>query len=115
MPWGKPWDGGEKPPAWDPGPGNPGPRKPGDRQDCQRISGKRRRKSMAVLSVPGAQSPRERFFMKFRGTEAHLNRHEFPASWAGLAAPRRLVLIRPFAGRDFLWRASGGEDLAVPW
>src|ERR1017187_10629949 len=26
--------------------------KSGDRQDCQRISGKRRRKSMAVLSVP---------------------------------------------------------------
>src|SRR5674476_1119948 len=26
----------------------------GDRQDCQRISGKRRQKSMAVLSVPGA-------------------------------------------------------------
>src|ERR1019366_6177206 len=29
------------------------PAEPGDRQDCQRISGKRRRKSMAVLSVPG--------------------------------------------------------------
>ena len=28
----------------------------GDRQDCQRISGKRRRKSMAVLSVPGGYS-----------------------------------------------------------
>jgi hypothetical protein len=27
---------------------------PGDRQDCQRISGKVRRKSMAVLSVPGS-------------------------------------------------------------
>src|ERR1019366_7508379 len=29
-------------------------RGPGDRQDCQRISGKQRRKFMAVLSVPGA-------------------------------------------------------------
>src|ERR1017187_3522198 len=28
----------------------------GDRQDCQRISGKRRRKSMALLSVPGVLS-----------------------------------------------------------
>jgi hypothetical protein len=27
--------------------------KPGDRRGCQRISGKRRRKSMAVSSVPG--------------------------------------------------------------
>src|ERR1035441_5754841 len=29
------------------------PGKTGDRRDCQRISGKRRRKSMAVSSVPG--------------------------------------------------------------
>src|ERR1035441_8312195 len=31
-------------------------RKSGDRQGCQRISGKGRRKSMAVLSVPGVLS-----------------------------------------------------------
>src|ERR1017187_560354 len=30
-----------------------GPGEPGDRRGCQRISGKRRRKSMAVSSVPG--------------------------------------------------------------
>ena len=30
----------------------------GDRQDCQRISGKKRRKSMAVLSVPGGPQRR---------------------------------------------------------
>src|ERR1039457_4920851 len=39
-----------------PGSGDPVPRKTGDRQDCQRISGKLRRKSMAVLSVPGGFS-----------------------------------------------------------
>src|SRR5665811_1629118 len=40
-------DRGEKPPR---GVGS----EPGDRQDWQRISGKMRRKSMPVLSVPGA-------------------------------------------------------------
>src|ERR1017187_7602182 len=38
---------------------------PGDRQDCQRISGKRRRKSMAVLSVPGERnSPSAAFHLR---------------------------------------------------
>src|ERR1035441_4794771 len=36
----------EKPPAWDPVPGI------GDRQDCQRISGRRRRKSTGSLVSP---------------------------------------------------------------
>src|ERR1035437_9982230 len=42
-----PKDSFEKPPG---GVGS----EPGDRQDWQRISGKKRRKSMPVLSVPGA-------------------------------------------------------------
>jgi hypothetical protein len=41
--------------GWKNQPVDPVP-EPGDRQDCQRISGKRHRKSMAVLSVPGGHS-----------------------------------------------------------
>src|SRR5450759_2112525 len=51
---------------------------PGDRQDWQRISGKMRRKSMPVLSVPGALVDGDEVtmavFMSFRGPKAHPNR-----------------------------------------
>src|ERR1035437_3869739 len=64
---------GEKPPR---GVGS----EPGDRQDWQRISGKMRRKSMPVLSVPGrswvAMKSPWQFFMSFRGPKAHPNRRQ---------------------------------------
>src|ERR1035437_3437879 len=49
-----------------------GPRT-GDRQGCQRISGKRRRKFMAVLAVPGALMPR--CIIEGEGVPSHMASH----------------------------------------
>src|ERR1035441_7132127 len=54
------------------GAGNPW-RKTGDRRDCQRISGKRRRKSMAVSSVPG------RAMVQYRVKGSAMNRKVYAA------------------------------------
>jgi hypothetical protein len=68
-------------------------RETGDRRDCQRISGKKRRKSMAVSSVPGGHGARGEFFMKFRGPKAHPNRRQ------ERARIRRVVRMNPAQGQ----------------
>src|ERR1019366_7188770 len=57
---------------------------PGDRQNCQRISGKRRRKFMAVLSVP------MQCYSRQRKSEWRISRNNSP----------------PFAGASRAWTAS---------
>src|ERR1035437_6569931 len=56
---------------------------PGDRQDWQRISGKMRRKSMSVLSVPGALVGGGEVTM---AVFHELSRAEGPSQQTGLAA-----------------------------
>src|SRR5450756_1245654 len=56
---------------------------PGDRQDWQRISGKMRRKSMPVLSVPGARVGGDEVSM---AVFYELSRAEGPSQQTGLTA-----------------------------
>src|SRR5450756_2701916 len=80
---------------------------PGDRQDWQRISGKMRRKSMPVLSVPGALVGGDEVTM---AVFHELSRAEGPSQQGRRTPPTSELTLLPHF--DFMQPVGALEDFA---